>query len=61
VKFGRYFSIFGGPSFAMYYTNQTKSNSRWDYPIPSASYHTFQLWDNNLKGWIGWNAGISIF
>jgi hypothetical protein len=61
VRFGRYFSIFGGPSFAMYYTNQTKSNSRRDYLIPSGSYHTFQLWDNNLKGWIGWNAGISIF
>ena len=61
VKLGKYFSIFGGPSFTAYYSNQSKDNPGWSYPIPSRNYHTFELWNNDVKGWIGWNAGISIF
>ncbi len=61
VKFGKYFSIFGGPSFTMLYSDQTKTNSDWNYPIPPSGYHTFELWSKDVKGWIGWNAGISIF
>ncbi|OQP51817.1 hypothetical protein A4H97_26805 [Niastella yeongjuensis] len=61
VKFGKYFSVFGGPSFTMLYSDQTKTYSGWNYPIPPTGYHTFELWSNNVKGWIGWNAGISIF
>ena len=60
-KFGKYFSIFGGPSFTTLYTDQTKINTGVNYSIPPAGYHTFDLWSNNVKGWIGWNAGISIF
>jgi hypothetical protein len=61
VKLGKYFSIFGGPSLTALYTDQTKTYPGWNYPIPPAGYHTFDLWSNNVKGWIGWNAGISIF
>jgi hypothetical protein len=61
LKLGKSFAIFGGPSFTMYYTNQTKTNANWNYPVPSPGYHTYQLWDNNVKGWFGWNVGVSIF
>jgi hypothetical protein len=61
VKFGKYFSIFGGPSFAMFYSDQTKTYPGWNYSIPSSGYHTFELWSHDVRGWIGWNAGISIF
>jgi hypothetical protein len=61
VKFGKYFSIFGGPSFTTFYSDQTKTYSGWNYPIPSSGYHTFELWSHDVKGWIGWNAGISLF
>jgi hypothetical protein len=61
IKFGRFFSIFGGPSFTMYYSDQPKKIEGYKFDIPSSSYHTFDLWGQNLKGWIGWNAGIAIF
>jgi hypothetical protein len=61
VKFGKYFSIFGGPSFTTLYSDQTKTYTGWNYAIPPSGYHTFELWNNKVKGWIGWNAGISIF
>jgi hypothetical protein len=61
VKFGKYFSIFAGPSFTVFYSDPSKAHPASTYSFPSPGYHTFQLWDNNVKGWIGWNAGISIF
>ena len=61
ISVGKYFSIFGGPSFTMFYSDQSKAYSGLNYPIPSSGYHTFELWSKDLKGWIGWNAGISIF
>jgi hypothetical protein len=61
IKFGKYFSIFGGPSFTMYYSDQPSKIEGYKFDIPSSSYHTFDLWGQNLKGWIGWNAGIAIF
>ncbi|WP_133054658.1 hypothetical protein [Niastella populi] len=60
-KIGRYFSIFGGPSFNAYYQKQTKAGPANNIDIPAPGYHTFELWDNDVKGWIGWNVGISIF
>jgi hypothetical protein len=61
VKFGKYFSIFGGPSFTTFYSDQTKTYPGWNYAVPASGYHTFELWSHNVRGWIGWNAGISIF
>ena len=61
VKFGKYFSIFGGPSFTTFYSDQAKTYPGWNYAVPSSGYHTFELWSHDVRGWIGWNAGISIF
>lgn len=60
-KIGKYFSIFGGPSFTAYYSSQTKNVPSNSLNLPSAGYHTFDLWDKDVKGWIGWNIGFSIF
>jgi len=61
VKLGKYVSLFTGPSFTVYYSQQLKTLSAFKFNIPSPSYHTFDLWNADVKGWIGWNAGISIF
>lgn len=61
VKLGKYFSIFAGPSFTTFYSDQTKTYPGWNYTIPSSGYHTFELWSHDVRGWIGWNAGISLF
>ncbi|WP_205514695.1 hypothetical protein [Longitalea arenae] len=60
VKLGKYMSLFGGPSFTVYYSEWKKNSAGLQLPVP-ASYHTFDLWDDAVKGWFGWNAGISFF
>lgn len=62
IKFGKRFSIFGGPSFTAYYSEQTAAVSGYKYNLIPASYHSFRLGGNDkLRGWFGWNAGINIF
>ena len=53
-------SLFGGPSFNVYYSNQTDAVKGYKINIPSAKYHTFNF-DKKVNGWIGWNAGITLF
>ena len=62
IKLARRFSIFGGPSFTVYYTEQTTAFKGYKYyPLPP-SYHSFSLGSNEkLRGWFGWNAGVSFF
>jgi hypothetical protein len=59
-KLGKYVTLFAGPSFTMYYSENIKGTGVMESPLP-ASYHTFELWDDDIKGWFGWNAGISFF
>jgi hypothetical protein len=61
VKFGKAFSIFGGPSFAVYYSNQPAAIAGYKYNILRASYRSFELGNPKIRGWFGWNAGINIF
>lgn len=61
IKFGKRFSIFGGPSFAVYYSNQPAAVAGYKYDVLPASYHSFEMGDPKARGWFGWNAGISIF
>ncbi len=61
IKFGKRFSIYGGPSFAVYYSDQPAAVAGYKYSILPASYKSFELSDPKLRGWFGWNAGINIF
>ena len=62
IKFGKKSSIFGGPSFTVYYSEQTAANDGYKYDLLPPSYHSFSLGSNEkLRGWFGWNAGISFF
>ncbi|WP_143773999.1 STN domain-containing protein [Niastella vici] len=60
LKLGKFVTLFAGPSFTMYFSDVKKGASTIPPPLPN-SYHTFDLWDNNVKGWFGWNAGIGFF
>lgn len=60
LKLGKYVSLFAGPSFTIYYAKKEKGLNVLQPPLPS-SYHTFDLWGNDVKAWFGWNAGISFF
>lgn len=61
IKFGKRFSIYGGPSFAVYYSDQPTAVAGYKYSVLPASYKSFELGDPKVRGWFGWNAGINIF
>jgi len=52
-------AFFAGPSFAVYYTEQPAAIKGYKFNLPSDNYHAFDLWNKNVKGWIGWTAGIN--
>ena len=60
LKLGKYVSIFGGPVFNAYYSIQDIHIPGYRKQIPPAGYKTYSL-AANVKGWLGWNAGISFF
>lgn len=59
VKLAKGIALFGGPSFAVYYSDQPKAVKGYRYLVPGDNYHTYDLWNNNVTGWFGWSAGIS--
>ncbi len=59
VKLANKLAIFGGPSFSVYYSDQLEPVKGYKFLVPHESYHTYDLWRNNVTGWIGWTAGIS--
>jgi hypothetical protein len=61
VNITKYLAFFIGPSFNIYYSNQPDRISPYKFKFPSSYYPQFDLWDDYTKGWIGFNAGISIF
>src|SRR5688572_4603113 len=60
IKLGKYVSIYGGPSYSVYVTDQTFGFSGYRFPIPTSSYITTKF-SNKVTGWFGWNAGINFF
>jgi hypothetical protein len=60
IKLGKYVSLFGGPVFNVYYTDQLQSITGYKSPTPPSNYHSFDF-SSKVKGWIGWNAGINFF
>jgi hypothetical protein len=61
LKLGKYFTLFAGPSFTAFYSNQVAKVEGYKLEMPSPGYNTFKLWDDRTTGWIGWNAGIAFF
>ena len=60
VHLGKNISLFGGPVFNVYYTQQPLSVPGYKTPTPPSGYNSFKL-SNDITGWIGWNAGINFF
>jgi carboxypeptidase-like protein len=60
VKLGKYISLFAGPSFAVYVSNQESVIPGYRFPVPPSGYHTYSFSDT-VTGWFGWNAGINFF
>ncbi len=60
IKLGKYVSIYGGPSYSVYVTDQHVPFSGYQFPVPLSSYNTTKF-SNKVTGWFGWNAGINFF
>ena len=60
VKLGKYVSLFAGPSFNVYYAQQSISIAGYKPPTTPVGYNKFDF-GNRVSGWIGWNAGINFF
>lgn len=60
VHFGRYISVFAGPSFVMYHDNNMPKAAGYADKVLPTSYKR-NNYSTNLSSWVGWNAGITIF
>ena len=60
VKFGKYFSIYAGPSYSVFISDQTTPVPGYKSNIPFDSFHKNEF-SSRVTGWVGWTAGINIF
>jgi len=60
VKLGKYVSLFAGPSFAVFVSDQKVGFKDYTFPIPPSGYKTI-FFSDKVKGWFGWNVGINLF
>lgn len=60
LKLNKYISLFAGPSYAVFISDQDTGFAGYKFPVPSSSYkiHSF---GGRVSGWFGWNAGINFF
>jgi CarboxypepD_reg-like domain len=56
----KYVSLYTGPSFNVYVSNQTIRFNNYRFPVPTSGYNTFNL-GKNVNGWFGWSVGINLF
>ena len=58
IRFGKHLSVFGGPAFNVYYSNQTLPVADYKFDISSSKKYKY---GEHVNAWFGWNAGISLF
>lgn len=59
-RINRYLSLFSGPSFNVFYADQDTAIE--GYELLTEKIKNFRIGNNEkLRGWIGWNAGITLF
>lgn len=60
IRLGKYVSLFVGPTFNVYYSDQDVYFHGYRSNIPPSGFHTYDF-STNVKGWLGWTAGINFF
>lgn len=60
LKLGKYVSLFAGPSFSVYVSDQQTKINGYRHPLPPSGYNKIRF-SNRVSGWLGWNVGISFF
>ncbi|MGN6416968.1 MAG: LA_2272 family surface repeat-containing protein [Pseudobacter sp.] len=57
-KLGKYVSLFAGPAFSLYYSDQDVKHDGFKTDIAPSGHFKF---GDKMKGWFGFNAGIDFF
>jgi hypothetical protein len=60
VKLGKYVSLFAGPAFSVYISDQKAGLADYRFPIPPSGYHIISF-SNNVTGWFWMERHGSIF
>jgi hypothetical protein len=60
IRLGKLFSIYAGPAYSVFISDQPAAISGYKFPVPSAGYNTHRF-SNRVTGWLGWSAGINLF
>jgi hypothetical protein len=60
LKLNKYVSLFAGPCYAVYISDQYTGVVGYRFPIPSYGSKT-NSFSNNVSGWFGWDIGINLF
>ena len=60
VKLNKYISLFAGPAFTVFVSDQHGKIPGYGFPTSEINYKTYSF-SNRTTGWFGWNAGINIF
>ena len=60
VQLHKYISIYGGPAFSIYYSDQDVYKKDFKSDVKGSGVGGSR-WDANTSSWFGWNLGISLF
>lgn len=60
IHFGKYITVFGGPSYTMYWDNNLPQVEGYAREILPQNYKR-NIHSINLSSWIGWSAGVAFF
>jgi hypothetical protein len=58
-KLLKFLTVFAGPSFNAFYSDQPAAMEGYKYQLPGPGYNTFRLWDDRTVGWIGYHVGVA--
>ncbi len=60
LHLNKWVSIFAGPAYSIYASDQVAGIDSYKYPLPAAGYSTNKF-GSKTTGWLGWQAGVSFF
>lgn len=60
LKLGKYLSLFAGPAYTVFVSNQDVHFEGYRQNIPPSSYKAHKFSDR-ATGWLGWSAGVQLF
>jgi CarboxypepD_reg-like domain len=61
VKISKRFSLYAGPSFNVYYSDQPAALKGYQFNVAKNRIGNSMKLDDNLNAWFGFNAGIHLF